>query len=344
MTDTQRPGRRSITEPRVVTDDLPGDARDARALTTGDEGPAPVADPGVRSRELARRLWVRLETDAVLTHAAAMSFFMAFALFPAFLFVVALIGLLPTADTLDHLLSYMRDVLPPDAASLVEKTLLQLREGASTPLLSLGAATALWAASSGMVSVIHALNVAFRVGEPRPWWKRRLVAVVLTMGLTVFMVTALVLVVFGGWLGGAIAAVLGLGSLFTRAWPVLHWLAVVCCVGLGVGLVYRHAPARPLAWRWLGPGSVFAVLAWLATSLGLRLYVAYFDSYNATYGSIGGMILLMLWLFLSNVALLVGAVINSVIEEAMRGRAVHASPAAGPEHTGEPAAPAGRIP
>lgn len=343
MTDTPGTGRPSISEPGVVTEDVPGDGRDARSLTTSDEGPVTLADPGVQSRQLARRLWLRLETDAVLTHAAAMSFFMAFALFPAFLFVVALIGLLPTADTLDHLLSYTRDVLPPDAASLVEKTLVQLREGASTPLLSLGAAAALWAASSGMVSVINALNVAFRVGEPRPWWKRRLVAVVLTVGLTVFMVTALVLVVFGGWLGGAIAAVLGLGSLFTMAWPVLHWLAVVCCVTLGVGLVYRHAPARPLAWRWLGPGSVFAVLAWLATSLGLRLYVAHFDSYNATYGSIGGMILLMLWLFLSNVALLVGAEINSVIEEAVRGRAVDAPLAVGREHTGPPTGPAGRL-
>ncbi len=284
-----------------------------------------------RALEPARRLWERLEADAVLTHAAAMSFFMAFALFPAFLFMMALIGLLPLADTLDHLLAYTRQVLPPDAASLVDKTLTQLREGASPPLLSLGAGTALWAASSGMVSVINALNVAFRVPEPRPWWKRRLVAVVLTTGLTVFMVTALVLVVFGGWLGGAIAAVLGLGSLFTMAWPAMHWLTVVACVTLGVGLVYRFAPARPLAWRWLGPGSVFVVVAWLATSLGLRLYVAYFHTYNATYGSIGGMILLMLWLLLSNLALLVGAEINSVIAEARREPVVDGPPAGAAE-------------
>jgi membrane protein len=184
----------------------------------------------VPPRELGRLIWVRLESDAVLTQAAAMSFFMVFALFPAFLFLVALLGLLPLADTLDRVMSYTWQVLPPDAASLVDKTLVQLRQGASTPLLSLGAGAALWAASSGMVSVINALNVAYRVGEPRPWWKRRLVAVVLTVGLTVFMVTALLLVVFGGWLGGAIAAVVGFGSLFTMAWPFLHWLAIVCCV------------------------------------------------------------------------------------------------------------------
>jgi membrane protein len=269
----------------------------------------------LRAREVVQRTWTRIGTDMVVTHAAAMSFFMVFALFPAFLFLVALVGLLPATDALERLLSYTEQVLPPDAASFVGRTLAQLREGASTPLLSLGAAAALWAASSGMVSVINALNIAYRVAEPRAWWKRRLVAVVLTVGLTVFMVTALVLVVFGGWLGGAIAAALGLGPLFTMAWPLLHWLAVVCCVTLGVGIVFRYAPAQPLHWRWLAPGSVIAVLAWVATSLGLRLYVTHFDSYNATYGSIGGMIVLMLWLFLSNVALLVAAEMNSVIEE-----------------------------
>jgi membrane protein len=219
-----------------------------------------------RARDVLHRIWDRLETDDLFTYAAAMSFFMVFALFPAFLFLVALVGLLPAADSLDRLLSYTHQILPPDAASLVERTLQRLREASSTSLLSLSAGIALWTASSGMASVIGALNVAYRVSEPRPWWKRRLVALGLTLGLAVFMVT----------------------------------------------------PARPLAWRWLGPGAAFAVLAWLATSLGLRLYVAHVASYNATYGSIGGTILLMLWLFLSNLALLAGAHISSVIEEVAR--------------------------
>jgi membrane protein len=294
----------------------PGELVEERAPA----GVWPVAHRGHQARELARRIWARLETDDVLTHAAAMSFFMVFAVFPAFLFLIALVGLLPPSNALEDLVSYTRQILPPDAASLVAKTLGQLRQGASPPLLSLGAGCALWAASSGMVSVINALSVTYRVAEPRPWWKRRLVAVLLTVGLSIFMVTALILVVFGGWLGGAIAAVLGLGSLFQAAWPVLNWLAVVGFVTLGVGGVYQYAPARRVAWRWLAVGAAFAVVASVATSLGLRLYVAYFANYNATYGSIGGMILLMLWLYLSNVALLVGAEINSVIEEMACGQ------------------------
>lgn len=268
---------------------------------------------GLAVRVLVRQVWDRFETDDVLTRAAAMSFFMIFALFPAFLLLVVLVEMLPQVEVHHRLLAYPRQVLPPEAAVLVERTLGQLREGASTPLLSLGAAAALWAASSGMVSVINALNVAFRVREPRPWWRRRLVAVALTMGLTVFMVTGLLLVVFGGWLGRAVAAA-GFGSLVGLAWPWLHGLSVIGCVTLGVALVYRFAPAQALSWRGLAPGAAFAVLAWLIASLGLRLYVVHFDRYNATYGSIGGVILLMLWLFLSNAALLVGAEINSVID------------------------------
>jgi membrane protein len=270
--------------------------------------------------ELARRVWRRLDADDVLTHAAAMSFFMVFALFPAFLVLIAVVGLLPMHGVLDRLVAYTRQILPPDAASLVERALTQLRQGASTPLLSLGAGVALWSASSGMVAVINALNVAYRVGERRPWWKRRLVAVGLTVGITVFMVTALALTVFGGWLGSEIASRLGLGRLFARSWPVVQWGASMGCVTLGVGLVYRFAPAQSPAWRCLGPGALFAVLACLAASLGLRVYVTHVGSYNATYGSIGGVIVLMFWLFLSSTALLVGAEINSVVEEAMRAR------------------------
>jgi membrane protein len=289
-----------------------------RPATTAWPGRTRARSARSRTRDVCLRIWDRLETDDLFTYAAAMSFFMVFALFPAFLFLVALVGLLPAADSLDRLLSYTHQILPPDAASLVERTLVHLREASSTPLLSLSAGIALWTASSGMVSVIGALNVAYRVSEPRPWWKRRLVALALTVGLAVFMVTALVLVVFGGWLGGAIAALLGLGPLFTTAWPGLQWLIVIACVTVAISLVYRFAPARPLAWRWLGPGAAFAVLAWLATSLGLRLYVAHVAGYDATYGSIGGTILLMLWLFLSNMALLTGAHISSVIEEVAR--------------------------
>lgn len=274
---------------------------------------------GLAAGEMIRRVWSRFKIDDVLTRAAAMSFFMIFALTPAFLFLLTLLGLLPwREDVLERLPWYLRQVLPADAASLVEKTLVQLREGASPSLLSLGAGTALWAASSGMVSVINGLNVAYRVDEPRPWWRRRLVAIGLTGGLAIFMLTALILVVFGGWIGEAIADALGVGSQFTIAWQLLQWPVVIGCVAIGVGLVYRFAPARPLAWRWLAPGAIFAVAAWLTTSLGLRVYVTHFDRYNATYGSIGGVIILMLWLFLSNVVLLVGAEINSVIEEFSR--------------------------
>ncbi len=175
---------------------------------------------------------------------------------------------------------------------------------------------ALWVASSGMLSIVTALNVAYRVGVSRPWWKSRLVALGLTIGFSLFTLTALLLLVFGGRIGEAVARWVGLGPLFTLAWTLLQWPVAIVLALTGLTLVYHLAPAVGRRWHWITPGSIFALVAWLVMSSALRLYVTEFVNYNATYGSIGSVILLMLWLYASGVALLVGAEIDSVVGEA----------------------------
>ncbi len=271
-------------------------------------------------REFGGRLWQRVEADDVLTRAAALSYYFLFALFPALLFLTALLGLLPVPGMMERLMGYLSRVLPGDTAALVRKTLAQTLHGASTSLLSLGVIGAVWAASAGMVSVIQALNVAHRVIDPRAWWTQRLVAVALTIGLTVFTLTGLTLVVFGERIGEAIAGDVGLGPWFTLAWNLLQWPVVIACLLVGVLLVYHAAPAARYPLSWLAPGSACAVASWLLVSYGLRVYVSHFGSYDATYGSIGGVILLMLWFYLSSLTLLVGAEINAVIQEGASGR------------------------
>ena len=122
--------------------------------------------------------------------------------------------------------------------------------------------------------------------------------------------------VFGGGIGRVVAGGIGLGGAFTLTWAVLQWPAAILLVVTALSLVYWLAPAAGRRWCWITPGSIFAVLAWLLMSVGLRVYVALVGNYNATYGSIGGVILLMLWLYLSGVALLIGAEINSAVERA----------------------------
>jgi len=286
--------------------------------------PAAAVSPwrlgGLSVRELARRAWNEISDDDVSERAAALSYYFLFALFPALLFLTALLGFLPVAGLQERLLAYTHDVLPPDAASTLERTLTEVLTARRTGLVSLGALITLWAGSSGMVSVMNTMNVVWDVKEHRPWWKRRLMAVGLTLVFSVSIVVALILLVFGGKIGQVVADSFGLGAMFTTMWNVVSIPIVIACVLIGIEVVYYVAPARRRRWRWATPGAVLALAMWLAMSLGLRVWVANFANYSATYGSIGGVILLMFWLYLTSYVLLVGAEVDAEIEAAAARR------------------------
>jgi membrane protein len=271
---------------------------------------------GLTVRELGRRVWNEISRDAVMDRAAALAYYFVFALFPTLLFLAALLGMFPLPGLMDRLIGYIDEALPPDAASVVHKTVGEIIRNARGGLLSIGALAALWASASGVDSMISALNVAYGVEDKRPWWKRRLIAVALTLGFGVFILLALVLLVFGGQIGGAVAAKLGFGDQFLAAWNIVSVVLVIGCVLFGLAMVYYLAPDAKQHWWWVTPGSVVALTLWLGLSFGLRIYVANFANYSATYGSIGGVILLILWLYLTGVVLLLGAEINSEIEHA----------------------------
>jgi membrane protein len=207
-------------------------------------------------------------------------------------------------------MAYLDQVLPSD---VVRKTLAEITRGANGGLLSVGIIVALWSASAGMGAVMSALNVAYDVVERRPWWRRRLIALALTVGLALLVPAALLLIVFGERAGLAVAGRYGLGPTFVTVWSIVRWTLIALMVAWGVLLVYRLAPAARLPWRALVPGTIIAVAAWLAMSVGFKYYVTHLADYNATYGSIGGVILLILWLYLSGVVLLVGAEINAEV-------------------------------
>ena len=293
---------------------------------------------GLSARELARRVWGELWDDEVVDRAAALAYYFLFALFPALLFLTALLGLLPLTGLMDRLIEYVDQALPGEAGSIVRQTLAEIEAGARGGLLSIGALAALWAGSNGMASVMSALNFAYDVADRRPWWKRRLLAILLTIGFALFILGALLLLVFGARIGSLVASTLGLGGLFTLAWNILSVPIVVFFVLIGIALVYYLAPAAKQHWRWVTPGSTVALVLWLAMSFGLRLYVSRFADYSATYGSIGGVILLMLWLYLTGFVLLVGAEINAEIEHAAAARGAITAKA-----PGEATAPVDRV-
>lgn len=256
--------------------------------------------------------------DNCLGLAAQLSFYFLLGLFPALLFFVALVGYVPLEAALSELLTALGAVAPQELVELLRGQLAQISEGSQASVLTLGVLGAIWSSSAAMVAIIDALNRAFDVAEWRPWWKRRLVAIGLTVALAVFIILSLVLVLVGPPLAFRIADWLRLGPVAAMLWAVLRWPVMISCVVLGVDLVYHFAPNRRTRWVWFTPGSIVATAVWIASSFVFKLYVVNFGDYTATYGAIGGAIVTMLWFYVSSIAILIGAELNGVIERAWR--------------------------
>jgi membrane protein len=273
---------------------------------------------GLTLPELGRRLWDESQKDELLGRAAQLSYYALLALFPALIFLTALMGLFSVQSFMPELMSYLRNVLPADALSMVQRFLTQVAEGSGANILSLGALGALWASSSGVTAIMDALNVVFGVKEDRrPFWRVRLTAIVLTTGLAGFVIMSLALVLYGPTIGRWIADLMGFDVVFTWIWNVLQWPVIATLMLIVVAAIYHICPdRRHKRWRWVTPGSVFAVLMWLLVSLGFKAYVDNFGDYNKVYGSIAGVIVLMLWFYWSGMVLLLGGEINAEIEKA----------------------------
>ena len=165
--------------------------------------------------------------------------------------------------------------------------------------------------------MISTLNTAYDVQESRAWWKTRLIALALTVGLALFILVSFALIIAGPQLAGAVAESFGFGWAFVRAWTILQWPLVFALVVTGIGISYYYAPDARQEWVSMTPGAVFATVLWILISLGFKVYLANWGNYNATYGALAGVIILLLWFYLSGLAgILVGAELNAEIEHA----------------------------
>jgi len=267
--------------------------------------------------ELARRTVVDTLDDGCPGLAAQLAFYFLLALFPALLFLVALLAYLPVDDTLLGTLSELDRVLPNQVLALIREQLQRLLAGEHGGIITFAVAGALWSSSSAVTAIISALNHAYDVTEWRSWWKRRLIAIALTIALAIFVVLAFVLVVGGRELAGWVAARIGAGDVFATAWSIAVWPIALSLVVIAMDVVYYFAPNAETDWVWVTPGALLATALWLIASFGFRAYVQNFASYEAVYGAIGGFIVLMLWFYLSAFALLVGAELNAEIDKAL---------------------------
>jgi membrane protein len=276
---------------------------------------------GLSWKELIKRVAQEFTKDDVGGEGAKLAFYSVLALFPLLLFMTALLGLILQAESVLHTAvhDYLRTVVPESVSTLITKTLNEVSSHSSGGKLSLGLLVSLWAASRGMLGLMRALNVAYAVGEGRKWWKARAVALALTLGFALLMTLALLLVMIGGPFAVRLADEIGIGRAAATAWNYLRWPVLLLFVLFAFNLLYIYAPnLKRRRWHWLMPGTVVGVALWLAASFGFKVYLTHFNNYSATYGSIAAVIILLLWLYVSAVAVLIGAEVNSVLEREAR--------------------------
>lgn len=266
--------------------------------------------------ELARRTYREVLADDCLGLAAQLAYYFFLALFPALLFIVAIVSFIPITGLLDAITTNLARVAPGEVLSIIQDQVLKIAHEKNGGLLTLGMLGTIWSTSAGLNAIIDTLNTAYDIQEARPWWKVKLIALGLTITLAVFIVISFTLVLVGPALAEKAAAWAHMGPAFTWSWKILQWPIVFLLVTLAVALIYYYAPDAVQEWVWITPGSLLATTLWLLISLGFKFYVAHFASYNATYGAIGGVIVLMLWFYLSALAVLVGAELNAEIEHA----------------------------
>jgi membrane protein len=278
---------------------------------------------GLSIKQLAKRVWEEINHDNVFGLAAGLAYNFLMAIFPLLLFLVALFGFFATEGTQlrNSLFYYFSQVLPPAAYDLVTKTIEEVTRNATGGKLTFGLLFALWSASGGMSTLISALNDAYHVRESRSWMKVHAVAVGLTVAISALVVSALFLVLLGGHLAPLLGAKLHMGHAFVIVWKVIQSIAALFFIVLAFSLIYYFAPdVREQHWYWITPGSLIGVLLWIGASFAFRLYLHYFNSYSKTYGSLGAVIILLLWFYVTGLAFMVGGEVNAEIEHAAAER------------------------
>jgi membrane protein len=289
---------------------------------------------GVPVRVIARRTWNSVLDDNLLGRSAELGYWFLFALFPTLVSASSILGLAArrASQNYDRLLHYMALVVPPSAFGIVLETFNQITARSTGRKVTFGFAIALWAASAGFSAIQDSMNSVYKVKEMRPYWQVRGAAVLISTLLSLLITAilgALLAADFFARLASLHIAHAALADPVAIAIRCVGWTVAVALLALLFALIYYWAPdVRHRQWRWLTPGAAIGIVGWVLASLGLRLYLYFFNTYSATYGSLGAVIILLTWFYLSGLMLLVGGEVNSEIEAAATEQRLAAKPIA----------------
>ena len=296
---------------------IPGKEIVEKAEAKGNEATIPGTDR-LGLVDFFKLTFKEVGEDHVMAFAGNLTYKALFAIFPFFTLLLSLLGLFNATDLVTQMIQSAQGALPGTATEFLRDQILPLTKQQADGAFTFGAiisiALALWGVSGAFRSIMEAMNVMYEVEEDRPAWKMYGISIFISLAVVVLMLTAFGIVIFGGSVGGGLAGFIGLEGAFTTVWSIVQWPIVACIVLFTFAIIYFFAPAAKQRFRWISPGAFLAFAFWLLFSLLFSFYVGNSGSYSATYGSLAGIIILMLYIYYSAFIMLLGAEMNQVIE------------------------------
>jgi membrane protein len=269
---------------------------------------------GVSTKQFLKELYQETQEDDVFNGAAALGYYLTLALFPAMIFLMAVIPYLPIANVDQAIMDLLRQALPGSAADMFTGVVQQVTSEQRGGLLSFGFVAALWATSAGMYAIMQQLNITYDVAESRSFWKARLIAIGLSVMFAVLVIGGFSLIVLGGQIQDWLGSKFGFSDALLTFFVVFRWLMIALGLLFAFSLIYYLAPNVKQRFKFVTVGSVIGAVLLIGASLGFAWYTQNFGNYDATYGSIGAVIVLMLWLYIAGLTILIGSEINALIE------------------------------
>ncbi|HEY2493044.1 MAG TPA: YihY/virulence factor BrkB family protein [Paenibacillus sp.] len=265
----------------------------------------------VRLTGFFKQLYKKVRDDDVQAISAQLTYYLILSFFPFLIFIMTLVGYANVS--MEERIGNLGDIVPAEAVSIVEEILKEVSQGRSQTLLSFGMLATLWAASRGINAIIKGLNKAYDIEENRTFWKVRGISLLATLVLGIVILLSVLLLVFGGWVGDQLFILLNYPSGFRDAWGLLQYIVPLLVMTTVFTLLYFIAPNRKMTFKEVLPGAIFATVGWITTSVLFSTYVNRFGDLTRTYGSLGGVMVLLIWLYISSIIILIGGEINATL-------------------------------